>query len=390
MMGAPGPVADDRPQAGSFPPALRARAQGRLRVMMTLDAAGGVWRYAMELARGLRPLGFDVVFVGQGPRPSAAQRAEADGPVVWINDPLDWMAREEHEVSSLPASLSALAEEWRPDLLHLNSPVPREGIRADVPLVVVAHSCLATWWQAVKGGALPGGWQWHYARCRAGLRQADAVVAPSGSHAEMLHRTYGALPHMHVVANAISPFPDNTEKEEAVFAAARWWDEGKNANVLDQAAASLPWPVFMAGPARGPGGEQVEITHARNETLDYGAVLARVGRTGIFVSPSLYEPFGLATLEAACAGAALVLSDIPTYRELWDEAAIFFDPRDAGDLTDKVEHVIANPRLRADLGNRARIRARRFTPEVQARTMAGIYESLLGLPKANYAAGGRG
>ena len=38
---------------------------------------------------------------------------------------------------------------------------------------------------------------------------------------------------------------------------------------------------------------------------------------------ALYEPFGLAVLEAAQAGCALVLSDIPTFRELWDGAALF-------------------------------------------------------------------
>ena len=41
-----------------------------------------------------------------------------------------------------------------------------------------------------------------------------------------------------------------------------------------------------------------------------------------------YEPFGLAVLEAAQAGCALVLSDIPTFRELWNGAAQFVPPGD--------------------------------------------------------------
>ncbi len=43
----------------------------------------------------------------------------------------------------------------------------------------------------------------------------------------------------------------------------------------------------------------------------------------VFASMARYEPFGLAVLEAAQAGMRLVLSDIPTFRELWDGAAIF-------------------------------------------------------------------
>ena len=50
-------------------------------------------------------------------------------------------------------------------------------------------------------------------------------------------------------------------------------------------------------------------------------------RCPIFVSAARYEPFGLAVLEAAQAGCALVLSDIPTFRELWDGAALFVPRR---------------------------------------------------------------
>jgi glycosyltransferase involved in cell wall biosynthesis len=358
--------------------ALQADSTAR-RVLMTVDAAGGVWRYAMELAHGLRPLGFDVVFVGQGPRPTAVQEAEARarGHLVWIDDPLDWMAREEGELAGLPATLSALVDEWQPDLLHLNNPSQRCDLLVNMPVLVVSHSCVATWWKAVKGGSLPTDWQWQFRRQRDGLMQADAVVSPSGSHAELLHRTYGTLPHLHVVPNAISAFLEGAVKEQTIFAAARWWDEGKNAAVLDRAAASVSWPVFMAGPVRGPSGGRVEHANAANADLPSPEVLERVSRAGIFVSPSLNEPFGLAALEAARAGAALVLSDIPTYRELWSGAAIFFDPRNADDLAAKIEYVAADPLLRADLGNKAIARSRRFTPDVQARAMAGIYRDLL-------------
>jgi glycosyltransferase involved in cell wall biosynthesis len=44
------------------------------------------------------------------------------------------------------------------------------------------------------------------------------------------------------------------------------------------------------------------------------------------VAPSLYEPFGLAVAEAARAARPLVLSDIPTFRELWGDAALTSRP----------------------------------------------------------------
>ena len=362
---------------------LSARAHfqsfARSRLLMTVDAAGGVWRYAMELARGLRPLGFDTVFVGQGPLPSQAQQMEAEdvGALAWIDGPLDWMARSEDELSRFPATLSALIEEWRADIVHLNYPSQACGLTVDAPMLTVSHSCVASWWRVVKGTPLPPEWRWQARRQCEGLHQADAVVTPSVSHSELLRGVYGALPEIHVVPNAISAILPGEAKDDFVFAAARWWDEGKNAAVLDRAASAVSWPVFMAGPVEGPGGQRVAIEHAANEDLPYADVLRRVARAGIFVSPSLYEPFGLAALEAARAGAALVLSDIPTYRELWRGAALFFDSREAGDLAARIEQLVANPPLRTALGRAAAARSLRFTPEIQARRMAGIYDALL-------------
>ena len=53
----------------------------------------------------------------------------------------------------------------------------------------------------------------------------------------------------------------------------------------------------------------------------------------IYVGPSLYEPFGLAPLEAAHSGCALLLSDIPSFREVWDDCATYFSPGDPQDLS---------------------------------------------------------
>jgi glycosyltransferase involved in cell wall biosynthesis len=75
-----------------------------------------------------------------------------------------------------------------------------------------------------------------------------------------------------------------------------------------------------------------------------------------------------------------VLSDIPTYRELWSEAAIFFDPRDPGALAEAVNRLAADAGLRAEMGARALARSRRFTPDVQARRMAELYRQLVGEP----------
>ena len=97
----------------------------------------------------------------------------------------------------------------------------------------------------------------------------------------------------------------------------------------------------------------------------------------IYASAALYEPFGLSVLEAASAGCALVLSDIATHRELWAGAAIFVPARDDAGFASAIQKLINNPAERAELGERARQHARRYSSEAMARAMAGIYARVL-------------
>jgi glycosyltransferase involved in cell wall biosynthesis len=78
-------------------------------------------------------------------------------------------------------------------------------------------------------------------------------------------------------------------------------------------------------------------------------------------------------LEAAQAGCALVLSDIPSHRELWDGAATFVPAREAGAFASAIRHLLAHADKRAERGRQAQVRSRFFTPERTAGRMAEIY-----------------
>lgn len=349
------------------------------RVLMTVDAVGGVWRYAVDLAEELREHGVETVFAGFGPPPSPelARQAQEAGELCWCDAPLDWMARDESEVSAAPWLVADLASRHAVDLVHLNLPSQAAGLELDVPVVTVSHSCVVTWFEAVRGAQVPADWHWQARRNLAGFLASDAVLAPSRSHADAIRRCYG-FTEIQVVHNSSRHIPRDTSKEDFVFAAGRWWDEGKNGAVLDQAAAASKWPVVMAGATRSPKGERFAIRHAesRNE-LSHGATMKLLGSAAIFVSPSIYEPFGLAALEAARAGAALVLSDIPTYRELWSDAALFVNPRNPEEFARTINHLAETPALRRDYGNRARLRARDYAPHRQGEAIAAIYRRVL-------------
>jgi hypothetical protein len=331
----------------------------------------------MDLAVGLSSRGVEVVFAGLGPRPSAAQRAEAEnlGTLRWLNEPLDWMAGGEADLDSLPGTLLRLAEKERVDLLHLNLPSQAYRLDTDLPVVAVSHSCVATWFRAVRGEACPPAWRWQETRNREGLLRADAAVAPSRSHARPLESCYGPLPHLSVVHNAAAPKPAAPGgRQDFALAAGRWWDDGKNGRVLDRAAALSTWPVRMAGSLRGPNGQGIALERAEAlGELPPAALRSLMAQAGIFVSPSLYEPFGLAALEAALAETPLVLADIPTYRELWDGAALFAEPRSARSFADAINHLAADPKLRAEMGRLALARGKTYSPDRQLDAMLSAY-----------------
>lgn len=356
-----------------------------LHILMTLDAVGGVWRYAMDLAAGMVRHGFTFTFAGLGPAPTPAQRAEAEriGQLIWLDAPLDWLAETEAQLDRMPDVLAALVEQQRIDLVHLNLPSQACGLALPVPTIVVSHSCVVTWFAAVRQDPLPADWQWQSRRNRAGFDAADMVLAPSQAHADLLRLSYGPIENLSVVHNASRASIAPTRKHAKIFAAGRWWDEGKNGALLDKAARCSVWPVAMAGACTGPNGQKFHPRNARSlGELPHAAVAQAMAEAAIVASPSRYEPFGLAALEGAKAGAALVLADIPTYRELWDGAALFAAPDDAAGFAHALNRLAGDDALRHEFAALARQRSARFAPEAQCAAMCAVYGHLLQSPSA--------
>ncbi|HYZ48323.1 MAG TPA: glycosyltransferase family 4 protein [Sphingomonas sp.] len=359
------------------------------RLLITTDTVGGVWQYATDLAAALAPQGFEPILVTLGPRPSAAQKADlAPGVELVETDlPLDWLAETRHDVMAAGQALTRLAEMLRADIVQLNAPAFAAGPRFGCPVVAVAHSCVGTWWQAVKGGEIDADLAWRAALTGAGLRAADRVVAPSAAFSAMLRHCYDLPDAPLVVRNGRRVRAAVARaQEDFAFTAGRLWDAGKNVAVLDRAAAMIPVPLKAAGPAAGPHGAYVSFDRVAPLGLLDDAALAQIlAARPVFLSASIYEPFGLAVLEAAQAGCALILSDIPTFRELWDGAARFVYPHDAAGFARAIEDIVGDAALRARLGEAAQARAADYAVERMAAEMATLYRALV----ADAAAGER-
>ena len=355
----------------------------RLKLLVTTDAVGGVWQYSMDLARALCGIGIDTVAAVLGPSPTQEQIALANSvpglQIVNTGLALDWLAEDSATLTKAASEIAVLAAETGADVIQLNTPALASLADFPAPVVAVQHSCVATWWEAVRGTELPDDFSWRTELVADGLAAADAVVTPTAAFGEMTRRFYGLPQAPRTVHNGRTPLKlPAAAPHDFVLTAGRLWDEGKNAVTIDRAAGGLGVPVHAAGPLKGPNGVAVTFDNLHClGNLAEESLACWLAAKPVFVSAALYEPFGLAVLEAAAAGCPLILSDIPTFRELWNDVALFVPARDETGFAAAINKVVGDDLQRNLMGAAAKERAARYTPAAMASQMAAIYRGLL-------------
>ena len=335
---------------------------------MTTDAVGGVWTNCEELRAQLANRDVEVVLATLGPAPPPDPRSpHLACRLEWQPDPWD-------DVRDSGSRLLELAAEVGADLVHLNG-FAHGARRWPVPVVVAAHSCVLSWHAAVRGRPAGPEWERYRENVAAGLRGADAVVAPTGAMRAALREHYGFDHRCRVIPNGVSPHPEaggRSARAQLVLGAGRLWDEAKGLATLDAAAARIPWPVALAGE---PGTAAARHAHLLG-VLPRNELRALMGRAAIFAHPARYEPFGLVVLEAALAGCALVLGDIPSLRERWEGAAVFVPPGDADALAAACNRIVEDGDLRRRLAASAGSTAQRHDAATMADEYVRLYERL--------------
>jgi glycosyltransferase involved in cell wall biosynthesis len=354
----------------------------RMRVLMTTDAIGGVWSYSLDLSRLLCERGVEIVLAVMGPAPDSAQMAEAESiPNLELRHrpfDLEWFQNvPAAEIARSADWLRDIAEQRDVDLVHLNG-YAHAAARWQIPVVVVAHSCVYSWWRSVHGTAPPAEYRIYRQRVATGLRAASAVVAPSRWLLETVRSLYRLpLAESEVIPNFTLATTKPVAKEALVMASGRFWDTAKNLWLLDAIAPEVEWPVYVAGTLEGPEGTLGTPKNVRAiGQLSRSEMAEWLSKSAIFAHPARYEPFGLAVLEAAMSGCALVLSDIPPLRELWEGCAVFAGIDEPGQWIEQLNRMIANPGDRAELAAKAQSRAAEFVPEVTAVRYLGLYRRL--------------
>jgi glycosyltransferase involved in cell wall biosynthesis len=363
---------------------------------------GGVWDYTASLARVLWSRGVEV-FVGVLGTPQRAHLTSLGPQIPWSAAPfhLDWLPGGVEDVRTAREWVRWLAQEWRADVVHVN----QLALAGDLgrPTVVVSHGDPFSWWREVHGTTPPEAWTRFGALVAESLLQTDRLVAPTRYQSDLLGVSYGRRADQ-VIHNGVAipdpptagaprrwlpggAQPPNSARREPhrVVAVGRAWDPAKGMDVLEAAldllGDSAP-PAHLVGACHGPRGERFEPRRLHPEgRLGRRGVNRWLQRSGIYVSASRYEPFGLGTLEAALHRCRLVLSDIGSHRELWDGCAEFFPSGDATALASVLEDIFEIPPHRNATPERAAQRAaRRYALENMADAYITAYGELANRP----------
>ncbi|MGA8764619.1 MAG: glycosyltransferase family 4 protein [Candidatus Sulfotelmatobacter sp.] len=353
----------------------------------------GSWTYTRELVTGLVARGVRVTLVSFGEIPLPEQTAWMDllhgldyHPTAFR---LEWMQEAEYDLAESSRFLAALVREVQPDVLHLNQ-FCYGDLPVDVPRIVMAHGDLISWTLAVQGHTpRRSRWmKWYCDTIVRGIAGADAVVASSASMLDTLRCCYTRPRHEAVIYPGRNPvlFNPYVGKEDSVLSVGRLLDAGKQVFLLMQ--QTQPLSVCIVGAEqtiplpRVPIRADVKVSSGQSSVAIRGPqteaqLRSLYSRAAIYAATARYDPLGMAPLEGAFSRCAIVANDIPSFREVWGEAALYFETNNAASLSDALRRLNSDRALCRGYAERAYMRAReRFTTKRMIDDYLALYRSL--------------
>ena len=224
---------------------------------------------------------------------------------------------------------------------------------------------------------------------REAVAGADAVVAPSTWMLDCVRMCYGEPRRAEVIYPGRNPifFNPYVSKDDCVLAVGRMVDASKQVFLLTQHVH--PVPVCIVGAEqtvpvpRIPIRADVKLTTEDTSVAIRGPqteaqLRALFSRAAIFAATARYEPLGMPTLEAAFSRCAIVANDIPVFREIWGDTALYFRTNDAASLAESIRRLNEDRPMRRAYAELAYARAReRFTTKRMIDDYLQLYRSLM-------------
>ena len=236
---------------------------------------------------------------------------------------------------------------------------------------------------------------------KSALKNAEKIISVSDFTQKELLRFFPKIPKtkIAVIKNGISPRKfQNPDAEKVAFFRQKFgefflvagvWREHKN--VVGAIAA---FELYKKFGGRGnlvitgrPDPFYPEVSaRAENSTFSKNIFLTgflkKSEMPAIFAAaktllfPSFAEGFGLPILEAMAAGTPVAASDLPIFREVADDAALFFDPKNPESIALQMVESFRE-KTRGDLISRGKNRVKNFSWDAAAAKTAKLFQKCL-------------
>lgn len=330
-----------------------------------LELPGGVQQVCRDLVGQLRGFGEEAVLVG----PGQGEGWVSVGGTVSLRS-----NRSRVPIALRPAVWRKVADAVKgSDLVHVHEPLlPLVGpaaLRAGLPVVATFHADPARSIRTLyRRGSLP----------ISRVLGRAVITAVSSTAASALPRRWWPI---RVIPNGVDVGALRTRKDKVpgrVLFLGRD-DPRKGFDVLARA-----WPaVSEAVPEAHLEVAGFERRAQLPETTFLGRVDDERKRTAlseaaIVAIPNLgAESFGIVLVEAMAAGAAVVASDLPAFRDVAGDVAIFRPAGDSAALGAALVELLSNDAQRSELGRRAADRAAAFDWPAIGRAYRDLYLEVL-------------
>jgi glycosyltransferase involved in cell wall biosynthesis len=121
---------------------------------------------------------------------------------------------------------------------------------------------------------------------------------------------------------------ENVDTTKAEYITLINHNENKGGQILIEIAKRMPHHKFMAV----QGGYYHQIVDAKAKNIKYVGITDDIRKylamTKLLISPSDYDSYGMAQIEALCCNIPVIASDIPGFRESLSDSAIFVKRND--------------------------------------------------------------
>lgn len=350
------------------------------------DLFGGVQSHVRALARALRARGHEVLVIAPSLRRSEVVAGE-EGVVLAgrsVRIPANGSVASLAFGPGAARSLRRAIDRFQPQVLHLHEPlIPSLSLlalrAATVPAVGTFHAAAPSSAGYGLGRPVLGRLWRRLALTTAVSEDARSLVA------RYFPGDYALTPNGVETARFAEAQPRPVTAGRTVLFLGRI-ERRKGLEVLIRATARLTTDrVTLVVGGTGPQERDCRKLAARLgvDPIFRGRVL-EAELPGLYRGATVYcapgvggESFGIVLVEAMAAGTPVVCSDLPGYRSVAEPAALLVPPGDASALAAALDKVLEDERLRADMAEAGRERARDFDWGPLAADVERLYERAL-------------